>query len=102
LGIRFLKHIERTKILVHCIDVSTNDPYKDYETIRMELQNFNQNLLSKKEIILITKSDLISEENVKKFLALFKKKKKEALPISIYNDDSLKVLKGKIKELISS
>ena len=102
LGIRFLKHMERTKILVHCIDVSTNDPYKDYETIRMELQNFNQNLLSKKEIILITKSDLISEENVKKFLALFKKKKKEALPISIYNDDSLKVLKGKIKELISS
>lgn len=102
LGIRFLKHIERTKILVHCIDVSTNDPYKDYETIRMELQNFNQNLLSKKEIILITKSDLISEENVKMFLALFKKKKKEALPISIYNDDSLKVLKEKIKELISS
>ncbi len=102
LGIRFLKHIERTKILVHCIDVSTNDPYKDYETIRMELQNFNQNLLSKKEIILITKSDLISEENVKKFLTLFKKKKKEALPISIYNDDSLKVLKGKIKELINT
>ena len=102
LGIRFLKHIERTKILVHCIDVSTNDPYKDYETIRMELQNFNQNLLSKKEIILITKSDLISEENVKKFLALFKKKKKEALPISIYNDDSLKVLKEKIKELINT
>ncbi len=101
LGIRFLKHIERTKILVHCIDVSTRDPYKDYETIRLELQNFSQNLLSKKEIILITKSDLISEENVKKFLALFKKKKKEALPISIYNDDSLNVLKGKIKELIN-
>ena len=102
LGIRFLKHIERTKILVHCIDVSTNDPYKDYETIRLELQNFSQNLLSKKEIILITKSDLISGKNVKKFLALFKKKKKEALPISIYNDDSLNVLKGKIKELINS
>lgn len=102
LGIRFLKHIERTKILVHCIDVSTKDPYKDYETIRMELQNFNQNLLSKKEIILITKSDLISEENVKKFLTLFKKKKKEALPISIYNVESLNVLKEKIKELINS
>lgn len=101
LGIRFLKHIERTKILVHCIDVSTKDPYKDYETIRMELQNFSQNLLSKKEIILITKSDLISEENIKKFLTLFKKKKKEALPISIYNDDSLNTLKGKIKELIN-
>lgn len=102
LGIRFLKHIERTKILIHCIDVSTNDPYKDYETIRMELQHFNQNLLSKKEIILITKSDLISEENVKKFLALFKKKKKEALPVSIYNVESLSVLKEKIKELINS
>ncbi|MBI3985135.1 MAG: GTPase ObgE [Candidatus Levybacteria bacterium] len=100
LGDKFLKHIERTKILVHCIDVSSNDPYKDYETIRLELKSFTETLLSKKEIILITKSDLISTENVKKFVSLFKKKGKEVLPVSIYDDNSLKLLKEKIRELI--
>ena len=101
LGVRFLKHIERTKILVHCIDVSSNDPYKDYETIRLELKSFNENLLSKKEIILITKADLISKGDIEKFVKLFRKKNKDALPVSIYDDKSLNELKEKIKELIN-
>ena len=101
LGVRFLKHIERTKILVHCIDVSSNDPYKDYETIRLELKNFNENLLSKKEIILITKADLITKDDIEKFVKLFRKKSKDAKPVSIYDDQSLNELKEKIKELIN-
>ncbi len=101
LGVRFLKHIERTKILVHCIDVSSNDPYKDYETIRLELKNFNENLLSKKEIILITKADLISKDDIEKFVKLFRKKSRDAKPVSIYDDQSLNELKEKIKELIN-
>lgn len=101
LGVRFLKHIERTKILVHCIDVSSNDPYKDYETIRLELKSFSENLLSKKEIILITKADLITKGDIEKFVKLFRKKSKDAKPVSIYDDQSLNELKEKIKELIN-
>lgn len=68
LGIKFLRHIKRTEILAHCISLDSEDVLKDYETIRNELERYDPELLEKKEIIILTKSDLVSvkEKNEKR------------------------------------
>lgn len=91
LGIKFLKHIEKTKVLVHCVDGISHDVMRDYKTIRDELREYNPELLKKKEIILITKSDLLDE---KKANTQAKKLEEfgQVLVVSIINDDQLQKL----------
>lgn len=71
LGDRFLKHIERTRVIAHVIDMSAfegRDPYLDYVIINKELENFNKDILKKPEIIIANKMDLPSaKENLEKF-----------------------------------
>ncbi len=70
LGDKFLKHIERTRVIAHIIDMSayTNDPYQDYITINKELENFDKSLMEKPQIIIANKMDMPSaKENLKKF-----------------------------------
>ena len=70
LGDRFLKHIERTRVIAHIIDMSgyTNDPYDDYVTINKELSCFDKKLLDKPQIIIANKMDMPDAlENLKKF-----------------------------------
>lgn len=71
LGHKFLKHIERTKIIAHVIDMAgeeNRDPYEDYITIRKELEEFSPKLLTKKEIIIANKMDgERAKDNLKKF-----------------------------------
>lgn len=89
LGDRFLKHIERTKVIAHVIDMSgyINDPYKDYITINKELEDFNKNLLKKKQIIIANKMDM---PDAKKNLEEFKTKVKETIyEISAINGEGL-------------
>ena len=74
LGHKFLKHIERTKIIAHVVDMSAEEgrePYEDYITIRNELEAFSPKLLTKKEIIIANKMD---GENAKDNLEKFKEK----------------------------
>lgn len=93
LGLKFLKHIEKVKILLHCISSESSDPLIDYEAVRNELIKFNPGLKNKEEIILITKSDLADEKILKKLATKLKKLKKEILAVSIYNFDSIEKLK---------
>ena len=72
LGIKFLKHVERCKTLLHLIDVSDDDLIKSYKQIRRELGEYSKELLRKKEIIVLNKIDLLSKEDLK-----IKKKKFE-------------------------
>ncbi len=71
LGDRFLKHIERTRVIAHVIDMGSfelRDPYEDYQTILAELKSFNEKLLTKPQVIVANKMDLPwSKENLKKF-----------------------------------
>ena len=98
LGIGFLKHIEKTEILIHCIDATAENPKKIYEIVRNEFKQFNTLLLNKPEIILITKTDLVSEEKLKEIKTILKKIKKEILTYSLYDLESIDVLKQKIKD----
>lgn len=68
LGIKFLRHIERTRTLFHFISAESSDPAKDYQTIRKELGFYNKELLYKKEYLFLTKSDLVTETELKEKL----------------------------------
>ncbi|RJQ24764.1 Obg family GTPase CgtA [Candidatus Parcubacteria bacterium] len=98
LGIQFLKHIEKTKILVHCIDSQEENPIKSYETVREEFREYSKSLLEKEEIILLTKIDLISEEKLKTQIKLLRKFKKKIMAISIYNEKSINELRITLKK----
>ncbi|HBP01399.1 MAG: GTPase obg [Candidatus Moranbacteria bacterium GW2011_GWE1_49_15] len=93
LGHKFLKHIERTKVLFHFLAADSENPLEDYETIRAELGAHNSELLGKPEHILISRADTVSPEELKKKIKSLKKLKKEITPISILDDESLKQVK---------
>ena len=94
LGHKFLKHIEKVKLLLHCISSESDDPTRDYKIIREELKKFNPKLLDKKEIILLTKSDLKEVEQSSRATRTKLKKigKQKVIPISIHNWDSIQNL----------
>lgn len=99
LGIEFLKHIEKTKVLFHCID-STQENLPDiYNTVRNEFEKYGSGILEKEEIILLTKIDLLSESEIESKRRIFQNLGKETILVSIYNEDSLDSLKEKIKSL---
>lgn len=93
LGIKFLKHIEKVKLLLHCVSASSENVLKDYQTVREELEKFNPELLQKTEIILLTKSDLVNKEILKEQIKILKKENNQIYPISIYDFDSIESLK---------
>ena len=81
LGIKFLKHIERCKILLHMIDVSENDLILSYKQIRNELKKYSNDLLKKKEIIVFNKVDLIEDNELREKIKLFEGKIKKKINI---------------------
>jgi GTP-binding protein len=93
LGHKFLRHIKRTKGLIHLVSAEEPDPVSTYKTVRKELELYNKEITKKPEIVLLTKTDLLDEEEIKDKLALLKEVSKEVYPISIIDDDSIKALK---------
>ncbi|MGB2762442.1 MAG: GTPase ObgE [Minisyncoccales bacterium] len=100
LGVKFLRHIERTRTLFHFISSESQDPLVDYKTIRNELEVYNKELLLKSEYVFLTKTDLLPEKDIKKKVALLKKTGKEVLAISIIDEKSLKLVEGVLREII--
>ena len=100
LGTKFLKHIEKTKILVHCIDSTGENLMKTYETVRKEFQEFNPMLLTKPEIIFLNKTDLMEEKEMKKIVALFKPLGKTITTGSAKDKETIKPLKKILTDLL--
>ena len=103
LGDKFLRHIERTRIIVHIVDMSgiEGDPYDNYLVIRNELNSYSEKLTKKEEIIVANKMDMPdSKENLREFK---KKVKKDVYEISAINntgiDDLLIVIANKLDEI---
>ncbi|MFZ2192645.1 MAG: Obg family GTPase CgtA [Candidatus Moraniibacteriota bacterium] len=93
LGIKFLRHIQRTKILVHCISLESADLKKDYDVIRKELGNYSPDLIKKKEIILLTKSDLSDEKIIDQRVKQMQKINSNVYVASIHNQEQIDNLK---------
>jgi len=94
LGIQFLKHIQRTRILLHLIDVTSEDLYKDYLTVLKELESFSEDLSKKPQIIALNKIDLVQKEELDKKMKEFQKNltNKTVYRISAATGDGLKDL----------
>ena len=100
LGDKFLKHIERTRVIAHIIDMSgyTNDPYEDYLVINKELENFDKSLIQKPQIIIANKMDMPeAKENLKKFK---EKTKKEIYEMSAITGDGINKIILKLADIL--
>ena len=100
LGIKFLRHIERTRTLFHLISAESADPVKDYQIVRNELGAHNKDLLLKQEYVFLSKADLADKKEIEKKLDELKKIGREAIPISIIDDESIKRVEEILREII--
>lgn len=94
LGTSFLKHIERTRLLVHCISAESDDIQRDYETVRKEMGDFNPALLSVPELIVITKSDLADPAEIEKQKKKLSKTTSPIYAVSVADDTSIETLRN--------
>ncbi len=102
LGIKFLKHIERCKSLLHLIDITENNLESSYNQVRTELGEYSNDLLKKEELIVLNKIDLLDETEVKEKLNDFKNKvKKNVMVMSTLNKESLSIVKSKLLNYVS-
>ncbi len=97
LGIKFLKHIERCKTLLHLIDITENDLINSYNQVRNELKKYSKELIKKDEIIVFNKIDLIKKDEIREKLNKFKGKiKKNILKISTLDKETISDIKSKL------
>ena len=104
LGDKFLKHIERTRVIAHVIDMGSvegRNPVDDYNIIRNELKEFNESLLSRPEIIIANKMDV---DGAKKNLKDFKKKvkNKDIYEISAMNESGLDSVINRLADILDT
>ena len=104
LGLQFLRHIERTRLLLHLIDVSGmegRDPIQDFYAINSELKKYSEKLANRKQIVVATKADIVQdEENEKKLEELAKEKNLEFFKISSATGQGVKELMQRVTELL--
>lgn len=97
LGDKFLRHIERTNVLIHLIDINSQNLEHDYQTIREELQNWNPLLLRKKEIVVLNKADIMLEKESQKIAKkLSRQIKKDVNIISAVSGKGIEELLNKL------
>ena len=97
LGIQFLKHIERCKSLIHLIDITNKDIIKSYKKIKNELKSYNSKLTKKKELVILNKTDLLDQKQIKKISdELSKYIKSEIILLSTYEKVSVSKIKSKL------
>jgi GTP-binding protein len=90
LGVKFLRHIERTKEIFHLISAESEDPVADYKTVRDELEKYSLKLAETPETVFLSKSDEISEERISEIVQEFKKIDVDIIPISIISEERIK------------
>jgi len=97
LGIKFLKHIERCKTLLHLIDVNEDDLINIYKQVRSELKEYSKDLIKKEELVVFNKIDLIDKKTLNEKIKKFENKiKKKVLTLSTINKSSVSKIKSKI------
>lgn len=106
LGIQFLRHIERTRLLLHFIDVSMSEgrnPVEDYETINNELKKYSNKLSNRTQIIVATKADIILDDSgYKELKKIAQKNKQKIFKISSATGEGVEELMNYISEIIKT
>ncbi len=102
LGIKFLKHIERCRTLLHLIDVTEQNLFYSYKQVRDELKQYSNELVKKNEIIVLNKSDLLDKKELNKKYSDFRKKiKKDVNVMSTLDKKSISEIKAKLLNYVS-
>jgi GTPase len=100
LGHTFLRHITRTKMILHLVSLESSDPLKDYYTIREELKNYDTTLLEKEEWIIFTKKDLVNKEDFEQIKFSIDKLQKRVFFIDQNDAESLKNLRDALVQFV--
>jgi GTP-binding protein len=90
LGHSFLRHVSRTRALIHCVAADSENPVLDYEVVRRELEVYDPILSRKPEILFVTKADTVSEEVLSMAIKILSEKNPNCIPVSVIDDDRLK------------
>lgn len=100
LGHQFLRHIERTKIILHLIDPTSGDPLNSYQVIREELEKYSPQLAGKKEITAVNKIDLLSRKEIEEIKKKFEEKGIKVYPVSALTGNGVKGLLYAVSALL--
>ena len=102
LGIQFLKHIERCKTLLHLIDITNENIENTYQQVKKELANYSKDILKKKEIIVLNKTDLLDKEEIEEIVKNFSKDKhSEVVTLSTLDKNLISKIKTKLLSYVS-
>ncbi len=102
LGFQFLRHISRTRLLVHCVSLESEDPYADYAGIKEELSAFEGGvLMGKPELIVLTKSDARDAVYIEEVAKRFTGEGKQVTTVTILDDDSVKMFRDTLIKALS-
>jgi GTP-binding protein len=97
LGIQFLKHIERCKSLLHLIDITNLDIKESYDQVKKELANYSSEMIKKKEIVVLNKTDLVDQDIIDEIILEFSKDINcEIITLSTLDKNSIAQLKSKL------
>lgn len=101
LGFKFLRHISRTRELLHCISLESDDLLRDYKTVRKEIETFEGGILAHKpELIVLTKADMKTPEEIDEQIARMKTVNPEVTAVSVIDDASLKAFRDLLAEVL--
>ena len=102
LGHKFLRHITRTRMLVHLVSAENEEVGEEYKVIREELGKFDPELLKREEIVVLSKTDMVSEEEKKEKLAVLKKASgKDVFELSLFDDEKVKAFGDLLVQTLS-
>ena len=100
LGVKFLQHIERTRVLFHLVSLESEHPLDDYYIIRGELDEYGRDLPLKREVVFLSKADEAEESHVTETVAAFAKEGITATPISILDKEALKPVEAALRTVL--
>ena len=100
LGHKFLRHIKRTKVLLHCLSLENEDVVSAYKVIRKELEDYSPELAEKDEVVILTKTDMVDEKTLEKAEKKISKLNKNVLSATVLDDKSVKKLKDDLIKIL--
>ena len=99
LGHKFLRHVKRTRMLAHLVSLENEDPLAAYQLVRKELEQYSPELLGKKELVVLTKTDVLTDTcMLSKTVAKFEELGKKVFTVTFYDDDVVKALQDGLLE----